>query len=48
MHKKIQELAPTKEVKSGPSAQVINALINFSKSLEVKTIKNTKTLIHLN
>lgn len=48
MHKKLQELVPTGEIKSGPSAQVINALLNFSKSLEVKKIKNSKTLIHLN
>ncbi len=48
MHKKIQELAPTGEIKSGPSAHVINALLNFSKSLEVKNIKKSKMLIHLN
>ena len=48
MYKRIQEIAPALEVKGGPSANVINALLNFSKSLEVKTIKKTKTLIHLN
>jgi hypothetical protein len=31
-----------------PSVQQINALLNYSKSLEAKKIKGKKVLIHLN
>lgn len=48
MLKKIPEIAPVGELKAGPSAQVLNAIFNYSKSLEVKKNKKSKTLIHLN
>lgn len=37
-----------KEEKNGPSQTVLNAILNYSKSLDVKTIKKQKILIHLN
>lgn len=48
MFKNIPKIAPNKELKSVPSATLINSLINFSKSLEVKKVKNKKVLFHLN
>lgn len=48
MLKKVQEIAPVGEFKAGPSAQVLNTLLNYSRSLEVKKMKKQKVLIHLN
>jgi hypothetical protein len=49
MLKKYPELiAPTNELKNGPSINTINALLNYSKSLEVKKVKKTRVLLHLN
>lgn len=48
MLKKVQEIAPVGELKAGPSAQVLNSILNYSRSLEVKKAKKQKVLIHLN
>jgi CRISPR/Cas system-associated endonuclease Cas1 len=49
MLKKYTEfIAPANELKNGPSTNVINALLNYSKSLEVKKVKKKNVLIHLN
>ncbi len=51
MLKKYPEfIAPNEELKIEPSITSINAILNYSKSLEVKSTKNNKTrfLIHLN
>lgn len=51
MLKKYPEyIAPNEELKIEPSMTSINAILNYSKSLEVKNTKNSKTriLIHLN
>jgi hypothetical protein len=49
MLKKYPELiAPTEELKIGPSANVLNAILNYSKASEVKKIKREKVLIRLN
>lgn len=37
-----------KEQKNGPSQTVLNAIFNYSKSLDVRTVKKQKILIHLN
>lgn len=37
-----------KEKNNGPSDTVLNAIFNYSKSLETKKVKNKKILIHLN
>ena len=33
---------------ANPSTAVINQLLNYSKSLEIKKIKHAKVLVHLN
>lgn len=48
MLKKLQEIPQTGEVKVGPSAKVLNSILNYSKSLEVKRKKKQTVLIHLN
>lgn len=48
MYKKLQEITPIGEVKADIRPQVINSILNFSKSLEVKKIKKQNVLIHLN
>lgn len=48
MLKDLPKVVPAGEAKSGPSANVINALLNYSKALEAKKIKKQKVLIHLN
>lgn len=51
MLKKYPEfIAPNEELKIEPSTTSINAILNYSKSLEVRNAKNKKTrfLIHLN
>ncbi len=37
-----------KKVTVNPSAAVINQLLNYSKSLEVKKLKHKKVLVNLN
>lgn len=42
-------ITPVKqEKKNGPGQTVLNAILNYSKSLDVKKIKERKILIHLN
>ncbi|HLW40223.1 MAG TPA: hypothetical protein VKX31_07520 [Brumimicrobium sp.] len=36
------------EDKQGPSKQVLMSILNYSKSLEVKSLKNESVLVHLN
>ena len=49
MLKKYPEMiAPSVEIKFGPSNKTLNAILNYSKALEVKKIKMEKVLIHLN
>jgi hypothetical protein len=49
MLKKYSELiAPSKELKFGPSENMIQLLLNYSKSLEVKKLKKERILLHLN
>lgn len=51
MLKKYPEtFAPGKELKVAPNAETLNAILNYSKSVEVKKLKNKKNqmLIHLN
>jgi hypothetical protein len=49
MLKKYPEMiAPSDEIKFGPSIKTLNAILNYSKALEVKKIKMEKVLIHLN
>jgi hypothetical protein len=51
MLKKYPEfIAPSDELKIAPKASTLNAILNYSKSVEVKDTKNRKTriLIHLN
>lgn len=38
----------SKEVKKGPDCQILNALLNYSKSLEGKHLKSKKTILLLN
>lgn len=38
----------SQEVKLAPETSVINAILNYSKSLEVKKVKKKRILIHLN
>ncbi len=45
----LPSIAPAKkEKKNGPSQSVLNTIFNYSKSLDVKTVKKQKILIHLN
>jgi len=49
MLKKYSELiAPSEELKFGPSEKLIQSLLNYSKSLEVKKTKKDRVLVHLN
>ncbi|MCJ8290128.1 MAG: hypothetical protein HRT58_10735 [Crocinitomicaceae bacterium] len=50
MIKKYPEIAPSAELKIAPSNVSLNAILNYSKSIEVrKTRKNNASLlIHLN
>lgn len=43
-------VTPDKQEKktNGPSQSVLNTILNYSKSLDVKTVKKQKILIHLN
>jgi hypothetical protein len=36
------------ELKNSPSNEMLNSIINYSKSVRCKKIKNQKVLIHLN
>ncbi len=49
MLKKYPEtIAQSEELKIGPSAKTLNALLNYSRSVEVKKSKKDKILINLN
>ena len=49
MLKKYPEyIAPNEELKIEPSMTSINAILNYSKSIEVKLIKKKRVLINLN
>lgn len=50
MLKKYPEVAPREELKITPSTNTLNAILNYSKSIEVKKTRknNAKLLIHLN
>lgn len=39
---------PSEDVKIAPNQTVLNNILNYSKSLEVKTVKKKKILITLN
>jgi hypothetical protein len=40
--------SPSTEVKSAPDNKTLQAILNYSKSLEVKEVKKERILIHLN
>ena len=48
MLKKYAEVAQGNESKLAPSLSVINSILNYSKSIEVKKAKKKSILIHLN
>lgn len=48
MLKKYLEISPSEEAKIAPDSHVLNSILNFSKSIEVKEVKKRKILIHLN
>jgi len=48
MLKKYPEISPNEEVKSVIHSSVINSILNYSKSVEVKKVKKEKLLINLN
>jgi len=48
MLKKYSEFTPCEEVKAAPSNLTLNAILNYSKSIEVKLIKKKRVLINLN
>lgn len=41
-------IVPGTDVKTSPSASTINAILNYSRSIEVKKSKKDVVLIHLN
>lgn len=50
MLKKYPEIAPSEELKLAPKTSTLNAILNYSKSIEVKKTRknNARLLIHLN
>jgi hypothetical protein len=50
MLKKYPEIAPSEELKLAPKSTTLNAILNYSKSIEVKKTRknNARLLIHLN
>ena len=49
MIKRYSDLSPTvKESKKGPSKECLNAILNYSKSTEVKHSKRHSLVINLN
>ena len=48
MLKKYPEIAPAGEVNIGPDYRLLQSILNYSKSVEVKRTKKNKVLIHLN
>jgi hypothetical protein len=45
---KYPESSAGQEVKNSPDTNVLQTILNYSRSLEVKTVKKKKVLIHLN
>lgn len=45
---KYSTITPDKETNQKPSDDVINSILNYSKSLEVKKVRKKRILIHLN
>ncbi|MCH2224483.1 MAG: hypothetical protein MK066_06905 [Crocinitomicaceae bacterium] len=50
LKKYTEKSAPSNELKLSPNEEVVNAILNYSKSVEVKATKKSKSkiLIHLN
>jgi len=48
MLKKYPEIAPAEELKTGPDSKLLQLILNYSKSVEVKRTRKNKVLIHLN
>ncbi|MEY4603096.1 MAG: hypothetical protein RIT43_388 [Bacteroidota bacterium] len=48
MLKKYPESAPAEELKIGPDSKLLQMILNYSKSVEVKRTKRKKVLITLN
>ena len=48
MFKSYPNVSQIKELKSEPKNQTLNAILNYSRSLEVKRLNGKKTLIHQN
>jgi hypothetical protein len=48
MLKKYPETAPALELKLGPDTKLLQFVLNYSKSVEVKRIRRKKVLINLN
>lgn len=45
---KYSDSSTGQEVKNGPDTNVLKTILNYSRSLEVRTVKKKKVLIHLN
>lgn len=43
-----KSLTPSDKTSNGPSVQVINSLLNYSRSIKVVKAKKEKLLVHLN
>jgi hypothetical protein len=48
MYKKYPEVAQAKELKLEPKNETLNAILNYSKSIQVKKVIGEKVLIHQN
>ena len=48
MLKKYPESAPVEELKIEPDSKLLQCVLNYSKSVEVKRTRRKKVLIHLN
>lgn len=45
MLKKYSEIAPSEESKFAPQQETLNAILNYSKSIEVKKIKSKRVIL---
>jgi hypothetical protein len=48
MYKKYPEVAQAKELKLEPKNETLNAILNYSKSIQVNKVIGEKVLIHQN
>ena len=48
MLNKYSEIAPDQESKIGPNKESLAAILNYSRSVEVKKLKKKKILLNLN